>query len=106
MFKRSESNPEQEELSASRLNQRGLNSGKCPQCGSSEVYRGIATEGEGLTAGSYTLLVELRTEKSQVTLWADTFVCRSCGFLQMYVANLENLELLPKADSWERVDGL
>ncbi len=82
----------------------GLSSGRCPGCGSHEIYRGISTEGEGLTAGSYTSLVEINAGNTQATLWIDTYICRGCGLLEMYVANREQLALLSQADGWERVE--
>jgi predicted nucleic-acid-binding Zn-ribbon protein len=81
-----------------------MKNGICPKCGSAEVYRGLATEGEGLTAGSYASLVEISSDKERATLWIDTFICRVCGYLEMYVATPEHLCLLPRADGWERVD--
>ncbi len=81
-----------------------MNNGTCPKCNSTKVYRGSATEGEGLTAGSYPAIVELITGKSQTTLWIDTYICKVCGYTEMYVANRQSLVALPEADGWEKVE--
>ncbi len=81
-----------------------MNCGTCPKCSSTEIYRGTATDGEGLTAGSYTSLVELHAGREQVTLWIDTYICRSCGCVELFVANRSGLALLPEADGWVKVN--
>ncbi len=80
-----------------------MKNGICPKCNSTEVYRGLSTEGEGLTAGTYNALVEISTGKTQTTLWVETYVCRACGYLEMHVANRDDLAVLPQADGWEKV---
>jgi predicted nucleic-acid-binding Zn-ribbon protein len=81
-----------------------MNRGVCPKCGSGEIYRGASTDGEGLSAASYTSLVEVRTGKDQVTLWIDTYICRACGYVELFVANRSDLAVLPQADGWVRMD--
>ncbi len=80
-----------------------MKDGVCPKCMAEEIYRGFATEGEGLTSGSYALLVELLTGEVQTTIWVDTYICRACGYVELYVSNRDNLERLPQADGWSRV---
>jgi hypothetical protein len=80
-----------------------MKNGVCPKCRAEEIYRGFATEGEGLTAGSYVLFIEIMTGKTQTTLWADTYICRACGYLEMYVSNCEHLAELSQADGWAKV---
>jgi hypothetical protein len=80
-----------------------MKNGFCPHCNSTEVYRGLVSEGEGLTAGSYTLSIELFTGSTQKTLWVDTYICRACGYIEMHVVNCEDLAALPEADGWEKV---
>ena len=81
-----------------------MKNGICPKCNSTEVYRGASTEGEGLSAGTYNTTVEINAGKTQTTFWIDTFICRACGYLEMRVANLNDLGALPHADGWEKVD--
>ncbi len=90
-----------------------MRNGICPKCRSAEVYRGFATEGEGLTAGSYCLAIEImsgipsnghsRPERTRLTLWVDTYICRTCGYVETHVSNTEDLDNLPQADGWEKV---
>jgi hypothetical protein len=91
---------------SSETNKDFMPNGVCPKCFSTEVYRGTSTEGEGLTAGSYNSIVELSTDKTQTTLWIDTYICRACGYLEMRVANHEDLNALPQAEGWEKVSSL
>ena len=80
-----------------------MKNGICPKCHSTQVYRGVSTEGEGLSAGTYNTIIEIDSGKSQVTLWVDTYVCCACGYLEMYVANRDGLAVLDHADGWEKV---
>jgi predicted nucleic-acid-binding Zn-ribbon protein len=80
-----------------------MDKGICPKCSASEVYRGLVSEGEGLTAGSYPLSIEMMTGKAQVTLWVETYICRSCGYLEFHVTNRSELEALSQADGWVKV---
>lgn len=80
-----------------------MNDGICPKCNSTEIYRGASTEGEGLSAGSYNSLIEVVTEKTQTTLWIETYICRACGYVEMRVANRQDLAVLPQAEGWEKI---
>jgi hypothetical protein len=80
-----------------------MKDGVCPKCHSTEVYRGSSADGEGLTAGMYNSVVEIVAGKTQKTLRMDTFICRACGYVEMHVANCDDLDVLPQADGWEKV---
>ncbi len=80
-----------------------MNDGVCPKCHSAKIYRGPSSEGEGLTAGSSNVLVEIMTDKTQTTLWVDTYICRACGYVEMHIANCGDLGVLPQADGWTPV---
>jgi hypothetical protein len=80
-----------------------MKNGICPKCHSTQIYRGASIEGQGLTAGTYNSLIELNAGKTQATLWIDTFICGACGYMEMHVANRDDLEWLPQADGWERI---
>ncbi len=80
-----------------------MKTGVCPKCHSTEVYRGASTDGDGLSTGTYNAVVEINVGKTQMTLWVDTFLCRACGYLEMYVANRDDLRKLSSADGWEKV---
>jgi hypothetical protein len=80
-----------------------MNHGVCPKCHVSEVYCSLSADGEGLAAGSYLALIELMAGKSQATLWLNTYVCRACGYVEVHVANRDELALLPQAEGWALV---
>ena len=77
--------------------------GVCPKCQAAEVYRGVAAEGEGLTAGSYLAQVEIMAGQTLLAINLDTYVCRQCGYVELHVANPIDLALLPQADGWLKV---
>ncbi len=77
--------------------------GVCPKCQATEVYRGVAAEGEGLTAGSYLAQVEIMAGQTLLAINLDTYVCRQCGYVELYAANPIDLALLPQADGWLKV---
>ncbi len=86
-----------------------MKNGICPKCKAEEIYHGLATDGEGLSAGSYCLCIEIiagasSDEREQKTLWIDTYICSACGYVEMYVSNWEDLPNLPKADGWIKVE--
>ncbi len=80
-----------------------MQDGTCPKCQSPEVYRGSSREGDGLTAGIYPSIVEIVAGRKQTTLWIDTYICRACGYLEMRIANRDELSVLTQADGWEKV---
>jgi predicted nucleic-acid-binding Zn-ribbon protein len=78
--------------------------GVCPKCQAAEVYRGVAAEGEGITAGSYPAQIEIIAGQNLAAVNLDTFVCRRCGYIELYAANPVDLEWLPQADGWVKVE--
>lgn len=80
-----------------------MHNGICPKCQAADIYRGLAAEGEGLTAGSYPAQVELIAGYKQVTVQLDTYVCQVCGYIEMYAANPGELAWLPQAEGWMKV---
>ncbi len=81
-----------------------MKNGVCPKCNSTEIYRGPSTEGEGVSAGGYNSLVEISVNGKLKTLWLNTFICRTCGYIEMHVANETDLHMLPGADGWSKVE--
>ena len=80
-----------------------MNNGICPKCKAREVYRGPSTDGEGLSAGSYASIIEIMAGKTQTTLWVDTYICHECGYVEIYVANRADLDVLACAENWSKV---
>jgi len=81
-----------------------MTNGVCPKCNSTQIYRGPATEGEGVSAGGYNSLVEISVDSKLTTLWLNTFICCACGYVEMHVANHCDLEKIPDAEGWEKVE--
>jgi predicted nucleic-acid-binding Zn-ribbon protein len=84
-------------------NRFSMNDGFCPKCQSSHIYRSVSEEGEGLTAGSYLALVEVMAGKTQATLRVSTYICTTCGYIELYIANRADLEVLQTAEGWQKV---
>lgn len=77
--------------------------GNCPNCLSDEVYHGLSTEGEGLSAGSFNAVVEVLAGRDPRTLRVDTYVCGRCGHVELRILDPRDLAQLAHADGWERV---
>jgi hypothetical protein len=80
-----------------------MTNGICDKCHSTAVYRGSCTEGEGLTAGSYNLRVDVMTGQTPVPFWVDTYICRACGYVELHVANRGDLRALENSSEWEYI---
>jgi hypothetical protein len=80
-----------------------MNNGVCPKCNSTEIYCGLAAEGEGLTMGSYSSQVEVSAGEMRAIFWVDTLICGGCGYVEMRVANRAQLNLLAQADGWVKI---
>ncbi len=80
-----------------------MHQGVCPNCQAAEVYHGLATEGEGLSAGSFNAVVEVLAGRDPRTMRVDTYICGICGHVELRIADPRDLAQLPHADGWERV---
>ena len=67
-----------------------MKSGKCPKCGSNEIYRGRSHNQR--SALNITMFRHARLED---------FICASCGLTESYVVERSKLEAIKKA--WARV---
>jgi rubrerythrin len=83
-----------------------MHHGVCPNCQAAEVYHGLATEGEGLSAGSFNAVVEVLAGRHPRTLRVDTYVCARCGHVELRIADPHDLDQLAHADGWERIQPL
>jgi predicted nucleic-acid-binding Zn-ribbon protein len=76
-----------------------MKDGKCPMCGSSEVYENHATE---FLASNNN--VRLKDDHGNIVP-STTFIpyiCVNCGFTAMYAKDMEALKELPKAEGWKK----
>jgi len=68
-----------------------LKQGKCPKCGSEEVYAGIDVLPKSGPFGSNSIPVSI------VSIAAlDNYVCTDCGYLERYIAESEKQKEIAK----------
>jgi len=77
-----------------------LKQGKCPKCGSEEVYAGVEIMPKTGPFGSNSIPISI------VSIAAlDNYVCTACGYLERYIADPEKLKEIgnkwPKAGKAE-----
>jgi predicted nucleic-acid-binding Zn-ribbon protein len=73
-----------------------VKNGKCPKCGSKEVYCGDDVHPKSGPFGSNSIPVSLTSIAS-----LDNYVCTDCGYLESYIADPAKLkEIFVK---WRRV---
>ena len=73
-----------------------LKEGKCPKCGSEEVYSGIEVSPKAGPFGSNSIPVSLLSIAA-----LDNYVCTQCGYLERYVA--ESSKLKEIEEKWQKV---
>lgn len=78
------------------MQERGLRSGVCPNCGSDRIYSGINAPMKQGTHDSNAI---------PITLWdsapLDNYVCVDCGFVESYIGDRRLLEII--ARKWPHV---
>ena len=82
-----------------------MQNGQCLKCGSRTVFRSV---GEGaqspLHTGSGSFLINIYKDSRWVPdidlLTLASYLCRSCGYLEMYVEDVAALEKLDTATNW------
>jgi predicted nucleic-acid-binding Zn-ribbon protein len=68
-----------------------LKQGKCPKCGSENVYEGVDVVPKSGPFGSNSIPISI------VSIAAlDNYVCKECGYLERYIAEPEKLEEIGK----------
>ncbi len=74
-----------------------MKDGKCPKCGSREVYSGTNIP---LKSGPFTSNAIPISLTSMAAL--DNYVCVSCGLVESYIADRYKLEDIVK--NWDKVE--
>ena len=80
-----------------------MKNGQCPKCNSTDVYRGIQSP---LQAGEGLVHLVAYSRNTGVNLLVDAYVCRNCGYTEMYVAegSKSKLEALRQDNKhWQKV---
>jgi len=86
-----------------------MKNGTCPKCNSTEVYRSQAKTGleYGLVVDKSTPLLNIYKDKGwwpDVTMLSmDYFVCRVCGYFEMYVQDTAGLAKLDDSTNWVKI---
>jgi predicted nucleic-acid-binding Zn-ribbon protein len=86
-----------------------MKNGKCPKCQASAVYRsrGKTTLDTGMRTGDGAPLLNIRRQKRIFDdfklLYLESYVCRACGYIELYVQDLQELANLETADNWEQI---
>ena len=60
-----------------------MKTGTCPKCRSTEVYRGVKAP---LEAGSGLLRLSAIHNNTGLNILLEPYVCRACGYVEMFVA--------------------
>ncbi len=85
-----------------------MHNGICPKCSSEQVYNAPAestTTGMGTSEGLLYLQILNANWLSTVTqVRLSSYVCQSCGYIEMYVDDAEALSKLEASANWRKVD--
>lgn len=73
-----------------------MKSGKCPRCGSGQIYSGSDIPLKGGPFGSNSIPVSLTSMAA-----LDNYVCAQCGLVERYIADEEKLDEI--ARKWSPV---
>ena len=73
-----------------------MKEGKCPKCGSEEVYSGVHISPKNGPFGSNSIPVSLLSIAA-----LDNYVCAECGYVESYVADSSKLREIAKR--WPKV---
>jgi len=73
-----------------------LREGKCPKCGSDEIYAGLNIAPKSGPFASNSIPIGLFSIAA-----LDNYVCAQCGYLESYIASAEKLKEIPH--KWRRI---
>ena len=68
-----------------------MKQGKCPKCGSEEIYVGIDVLPKSGPFGSNAIPISIMSIAA-----LDNYVCTDCGYLERYIAESEKQEEIAK----------
>lgn len=83
-----------------------MRNGLCPKCNAEEVYIADANP-HGMLTGDGQPLLRIYKEKG---FWPDVviaemnvYLCRACGYLELYARDLSKLEKLEDCSNWHKI---
>ncbi|MBC8393301.1 MAG: hypothetical protein H8E17_12140 [Deltaproteobacteria bacterium] len=74
-----------------------MREGKCPKCGSDEIYAGIDVAPKSGPFASNSIPIGLFSIAA-----LDNYVCTQCGYLESYIADSEKLEGISR--KWRKIE--
>ena len=74
-----------------------MREGKCPKCGSDEIYAGIDVAPKSGPFASNSIPIGLFSIAA-----LDNYVCTQCGYLESYIADSEKLEEISR--KWRKIE--
>jgi predicted nucleic-acid-binding Zn-ribbon protein len=83
--------------------------GQCPKCSSQEVYSSLARGAQaGLSTDGGQPLLRIYKDKRFIPdislLEMACYVCRDCGYFEMYVRDTSQLSRLDDCTNWQKVN--
>jgi predicted nucleic-acid-binding Zn-ribbon protein len=78
-----------------------MKDGKCPKCGSTNVYSGAAIPNKAGTNDANTISLGGASLSHMIPL--DNYVCVDCGYVESYISDRAELKRI--AEQWPRADG-
>jgi predicted nucleic-acid-binding Zn-ribbon protein len=87
-----------------------MRSGQCPKCDGTEIYRATATKSwdlPGITADGR-LTLQIYTSQGLfgggTSVYLTHYLCRQCGYTEMYAEDAQALANLDAATNWQHVE--
>ena len=87
-----------------------MKNGLCIKCGAETVYYSSAKATQnGLRTDSGYALLNIYKDNKWIpdihTSEMDSYVCRTCGYYEMFVRDLNILTKLDDCDNWKKIEG-
>jgi predicted nucleic-acid-binding Zn-ribbon protein len=86
-----------------------MREGRCPKCASEQIYYSNAKGAQsGLSTDSGQPLLRIYKDNRFIPdislLEMDYYLCRQCGYLEMYVRDISQLAKLDDCTNWQKVN--
>lgn len=73
-----------------------MREGKCPKCGSDEIYAGLDVAPKSGPFASNSIPIGLFSIAA-----LDNYVCAQCGYVESYISDPEKLKEIPR--KWHKI---
>ena len=78
-----------------------MKNGPCPECNSTEVYRGKVEEGHGGLRDEHQVFIPA----NRAVFYADTYICLACGYVRLFLNEKSRNSAaneIPKDKDWTK----